>query len=114
MPIWSESVFPEEAPTIQDLHHRLSAFEVTTERDTPFTEFVLFLSVTILASARAIPDHRIRCVTPAPRDSTIVLAFIPTGGDLSHPDEISSTVGDASVGCPYGLPRGCAKCEKPL
>jgi hypothetical protein len=53
--------------------------------------------MTILASARAIPDHRIRGVTPAPRDSTIELAFIPTGGDLSHPDEISSTVGDASV-----------------
>jgi hypothetical protein len=28
----------------------------------------------------------------------IVPAFIPTGGGVSDPDEISSTVGDPSVG----------------
>jgi hypothetical protein len=42
-------------------------------------------------------SHHSRPQSP-PTDSTIVLAFIPTGGGLSHPDEISGTVGDASVG----------------
>ena len=98
MPIWSESVSPEEAPTIQDLNHRLFALAVTTSLTPPLTRFALFPSMTILASGRAIRDQRICCLTPAPRDSAIVLAFIPTGGDLSHPDEISSTFGDASVG----------------
>jgi hypothetical protein len=65
---------------------------------TDLTKFVLFRYMTGLASGHAIRSHRIRCLTPAPGDSTIVLAFIPTGGDVSYPDEISSTVGDPSVG----------------
>ena len=37
MPIWRESVFPEEAPTIQDLNHRLLALPGGDHQlDTPF------------------------------------------------------------------------------
>lgn len=82
MPIWSESLYAE-------------SYETPV---TYLTKFVLFPSMARLASCCAIRSHRIPCLTPAPGDSTIVLAFISTGGDVSHPDEISSTVGDASVG----------------
>jgi hypothetical protein len=48
---------------------------------------LLFRYLARLASGRAIRSHGIRCLTPAPGESTIVLALIPTGGGVSYPDE---------------------------